>query len=72
MRNYAAVRTYGLKHRSIILPVVLYGSQTWSLAMREEHRIGMFENRVLRIILGHQTEEVTWNGDSFVMRKFMI
>jgi len=46
-------------HRSIILPVVLYGSETWSLAMREEHRIGMFENRVLRMILGHQTEEVT-------------
>ena len=35
-------------HRTIILPVVLYGCQTWSLTLREEHRLRVFENRVLR------------------------
>jgi hypothetical protein len=33
---------------TIILPVVLYGCETWSLALREEHRLRVFENRVLR------------------------
>jgi hypothetical protein len=32
----------------IILPVVLYGCETWSLTLREEHRLRVFENRVLR------------------------
>jgi hypothetical protein len=36
--------------KTIILPVVLYGCETWSLTLREEHRLGMFENRVLRRI----------------------
>jgi hypothetical protein len=45
-------------YRSIILPVVLCGSETWSLALKEEHRIGMFENRALRMIFVRQTEEV--------------
>jgi hypothetical protein len=39
-----------LIHKSIILPVVLYGSETWSLTLREEHRLRVFENRVLRRI----------------------
>jgi hypothetical protein len=38
--------------RTIILPVVLYGCETWSLTLREEHRLRVFENRVLRRILG--------------------
>jgi hypothetical protein len=33
---------------NIILPVVLYGCETWSLTIREEHRLRAFENRVLR------------------------
>jgi hypothetical protein len=37
-------------YRIIILPVVLYGCETWSLTLREEHRLGVFENRVLRTI----------------------
>jgi hypothetical protein len=43
----------------IILPVVLYGSKTWSLTIREEHRLRMFENRVLRRISGSKRDEVT-------------
>jgi hypothetical protein len=37
-------------YKSIILPVVLYGCETWSLTLREEHRLRVFENRVLRKI----------------------
>jgi len=36
----------------------LYGCGTWSLILREEHRLGAFENRVLRKIFGHKREEV--------------
>jgi len=36
-------------YRTIILPVVLYGCETWSLTMREEHMPRVFENRVLNI-----------------------
>jgi hypothetical protein len=35
-------------YRTIILPVVLYGCETWSLTLREEHRLRVFENRVWR------------------------
>jgi hypothetical protein len=46
-------------YRTIILPVVLYGCQTWSLTLREEHRLGVFKNRVLRRIFGPKRDEVT-------------
>jgi len=41
-----------------ILPVVLYGSETWSLTLREGRRLTVFENRVLRRIFGHKRDEV--------------
>jgi hypothetical protein len=43
----------------IILPVVLYGCETWSLTLREEHRLSVFENRVLRGIFEPKRDEVT-------------
>jgi hypothetical protein len=46
-------------YKTIILPVVLYGCETWSLILREEHRLRVFENRVLRRIYGPTREEVT-------------
>jgi hypothetical protein len=46
-------------YKTIILPVVLYGCETWSLTLREEHRLGMFENRVLRRIFGPKRDEAT-------------
>jgi hypothetical protein len=46
-------------YKTIILPVVLYGCETWSLALREEHRLRVFENRVLRRIFGPKGDEVT-------------
>jgi hypothetical protein len=45
-------------YRTIILPVVLYGCETWSLTLREEHRLRVFENRVLRGIFGPKRDEV--------------
>jgi hypothetical protein len=39
-------------HKRIILHLVLYGCGTWSLTLREEHRLRVFENRVLRRIFG--------------------
>jgi hypothetical protein len=41
-----------------MLPVVLYGCETWSLTIREEHRLRVFENRVLRRIFGPKRYEV--------------
>jgi hypothetical protein len=41
------------------MPVVLYGCETWSLTLREEHRLRVFENRVLRKIVGPKRDEVT-------------
>jgi hypothetical protein len=46
-------------YKTIILPVVLYGSETWSLALREEHRLRVFENILLRKIIGPKRDEVT-------------
>jgi hypothetical protein len=42
-----------------ILPVVLYGCETWSVTFREEHRLRTFENRALRRIFGSKRDEVT-------------
>jgi hypothetical protein len=44
-------------YRTVILPVVLYGCETWCLTLREEHRLMVFENRVLRGIFGPKREE---------------
>ena len=46
-------------YRTVILPVVLYGCETWSLTLREERRLRTFENRVLRRIFGPKRDEVT-------------
>jgi hypothetical protein len=48
-----------ITYKTIILPVVLYGCETWSLALREENRLRVFENRVLRRIFGLKRDEVT-------------
>jgi hypothetical protein len=46
-------------YRTKILPFVLYGCETWSLPLREECRLRVFENRVLRKIFGPKRDEVT-------------
>jgi hypothetical protein len=48
-------------YKTVILPVVLYGCETWSLTLREEHRLRVSDNRVLRRIFGPKWEEdVSW------------
>jgi hypothetical protein len=44
-------------YKTVILSVVLYGCETWSLALREAHRMRVFENRVLRNVFGPKREE---------------
>jgi hypothetical protein len=44
-------------YKTVIFPVVLYGCETWSLTLGEEHRLKVFENRVLRKIFGPKREE---------------
>jgi hypothetical protein len=46
-------------YKTIILPVILYGCEKWSLKFREERRLRVFENRVLRRIFGPRWDEVT-------------
>jgi hypothetical protein len=45
-------------YKIIILPVVLYGCESWSLMLREKHRLRVFKNRVLRRIVGPKRDEV--------------
>jgi hypothetical protein len=51
--------TWNVRSQYIILPVVLYGCETWSLTLKKEHRLRVFENRVLRRIFGTKRDEVT-------------
>jgi len=46
-------------YRTVILPVVLYGYENWSLTLREERKLRVFENRVWRRIFGPRREEIT-------------
>jgi hypothetical protein len=46
-------------YKTVILPVVLYGCESWSLTLREEHRLRVFENWVLRRIFRRKRDEVT-------------
>jgi hypothetical protein len=55
LSKYVTIRIY----KAIFLPVVLYDCETWSLTLKEEYRLRLFENRVLRRILGPKRDEVT-------------
>ena len=56
-----------LKYKTIILPVVLYGNETWSLTLMEECRLRVFENRISRII-GMRMG----SGEGSTMRNFSV
>jgi hypothetical protein len=58
-------------YRTIILPVVSHGCGTWSVTLKEEHRLRLFENRVLRRIFGYMREEVGEAGEGCIMRNFI-
>jgi hypothetical protein len=51
--------TCRLKYTTTILPVVLYGCETWSVILSEDHRLSLFEDRVLRKTDGPKRDEVT-------------
>ena len=57
-------------YRTIILPVVLYGCETWSMTLREERRLRVFENRVLRRVFGPKRDAVTEhaNEENYIMK----
>jgi hypothetical protein len=61
-------------HKTIIVPVVLYVCETWSLTVREEHKLKVFENRVLRRTFGPNRDGVTGErgGESCITRSFII
>ena len=58
-------------YRTIILPVVWCGCEIWSLTLREEHRLMVFENRMLRIF-GPKRVEVTRSGENYPVRSLMF
>jgi hypothetical protein len=49
-------------YKTIILPIILYGCETWFLTLREEHGLRVFENRFLRRIFGTKWAEVMEGG----------
>jgi hypothetical protein len=55
-------------HKPVIFPVFLYGCETGSLILREDHRLGAFENRVLKRIFGPARQEV---GKGYIIRSFV-
>jgi hypothetical protein len=56
--NIRMVKVTKIKiYKTVILPVVLYGCETWSFTLREEHRLRVFENIMLRKIFGPKREE---------------
>jgi len=60
-------------YRAIILSVVMYGCETWSLTLREVRRLRVFENRVLRRIFGPKRNGVNrGSGENYIMRSLMI
>ena len=59
-------------YRTIILPVVLYGCETWSIILREEHRLRVFENRVLRRIFEPERGRVTGEWRKLNNEELMI
>ena len=54
------------------MPVVLYECENFSLTLREERRLRLLENRVVRRTLGPKRDEKTGNGENYKMRSLMI
>jgi hypothetical protein len=58
--------------KSVVLPTVLYECEIWSLTLREEHGMRIFENKVLRRIFGTKREEVIGDWENCILRSFII
>jgi len=61
-----------IKITTIILPVVLNGCATWSLTLREERKLRVYENKVLRRVFRVKTDEVKGSEENYIMRSLMI
>jgi len=59
-------------YRTIIVPVVLYGCETWSLTLRKERRLKVFENRALKRVFEPKRDEVTGNVENYIMKSLVI
>jgi hypothetical protein len=59
-------------HRTMVVPVVLCGCETWSLTFRKERRLRVIENRVLSRILGPKWNEVIENSENCIMSSLMV
>jgi hypothetical protein len=59
-------------YKPIILPVIMYGCETWSLTLREEHRLRVFENRLLRRIFGLKRMRWRESAENGITRSFVI
>jgi hypothetical protein len=59
-------------YKTIILPVVLYEYETWFLTLREEHKLRVFANGVLRRICGPKRDEMTEGGENCITKSFLI
>jgi hypothetical protein len=60
------------RNRPIILSLVFYGCEIWSLTLREERRLRVLENRVLRRIYEPKRDELTGSGENYILSSFMI
>ena len=61
-----------ITHLLHVLVNDLYGCETWSLTLRKDRRLRVFENRVLRRVLEPKRDEVTGNGENYIMRSLVI
>jgi hypothetical protein len=59
-------------YKTVILPVVLYGCETWSLILREERRLRVFKNMLLRRVFVRKRDELTRNGENYIMSSLRI
>jgi hypothetical protein len=55
----------------VILPIVLYGCETWSLTLRKERKLRVFENSLLRRIFWPKRVKVAGGGENYEMRNFI-
>jgi len=58
-------------YRTVIPSAVLYECETWSFKLRQELRLRMFENRVLRMVFGPKKKEVTASREDYITRSFI-
>jgi hypothetical protein len=56
----------------MFFPVALYGRGIWFLLLKKEHRLRMFEDRILSNIFGPKREEIIGTGENYMMSSFII